>query len=64
MKIRVLLLGAGIAFHASIAAVLGLWSFGITMAGALLICHPLQSAAMFSINVQRPGARSVVLGEG
>ncbi|WIB26024.1 hypothetical protein [Curtobacterium sp. MCSS17_015] len=59
-----LLLGAGIAFHAGIAIVLGLWSFGITMAGALLICRALQNAAVFSINVQRPGARSVVLGKG
>jgi antimicrobial peptide system SdpB family protein len=59
-----LLLGAGIAFHAGIAVVLGLWSFGITMAGALLICRALQNAAVFSINVQRPAARSVVLEKG
>lgn len=59
-----LLLDAGIVFHAGIAVVLGLWSFGITMAGALLLCRALQNAAVRSVTVQRPSASSAVLGKG
>lgn len=41
------LLWAGVAFHVTIAVVLGLWSFGITMTGALLLCRALQRAPVF-----------------
>lgn len=44
-------LDAGILFHAAIAVVLGLWSFGITMAGALLLSRALQSGRLFFIGV-------------
>jgi antimicrobial peptide system SdpB family protein len=44
------LLYAGIAFHAGIAVVLGLWSFGITMTGALLLCRALQSGQLFFVH--------------
>lgn len=46
------LLDAGIAFHAAIAVVLGLWSFGITMAGALLLCRALQSGRLFFVEIK------------
>lgn len=46
------LLDAGIGFHAAIAVVLGLWSFGITMAGALLLCRALQSGRLFFVEIK------------
>ncbi|MGO4489031.1 hypothetical protein [Microbacterium sp. 2RAF4] len=43
----------GIVFHAGIAVVLGLWSFGVTMTGVLLLCLALQKANVFFIQFQR-----------
>jgi len=43
----------GIAFHAGIAVVLGLWSFGVTMTGVLLLCLALQKANVFFIQFER-----------
>jgi len=56
-------LNAGILFHAAIAVVLGLWSFGITMAGALLLCRALQSGRLFFIGVG-PREKQPALIEG
>jgi hypothetical protein len=43
----------GIVSHAGIAVVLGLWSFGVTMTGVLLLCLALQKANVFFIQFQR-----------
>lgn len=53
------LLVTGIGFHAAIAIVLGLWSFGITMAGALLLCRALQSGQLFFVEVRTRTDQSV-----
>ncbi|WP_417554422.1 hypothetical protein [Microbacterium sp.] len=42
----------GIAFHAGIALVLGLWSFGLTMTGVLLLCLALQTANVVFVEFQ------------
>jgi antimicrobial peptide system SdpB family protein len=47
-----LLLDAGIAFHGGIAIVLGLWSFGVTMAGALLLCRALQPGRLWFVEAR------------
>lgn len=44
---------SGIIFHAGIALVLGLWSFGITMTGALLLCLALQKADVLFMGIER-----------
>lgn len=45
----------GMAFHAGIALVLGLWSFGITMTGALLLCVAFQKADVLFFEFRRAG---------
>ncbi|WP_278103054.1 hypothetical protein AB0870_16940 [Microbacterium proteolyticum] len=47
------ILSLGIVFHAGIAVVLGLWSFGVTMTGVLLLCLALQKANVFFLQFQR-----------
>lgn len=55
---RYVLIG-GIVFHAGIALVLGLWSFGISMTAVLLICRALQQSGMVTIAFKRPSPVTV-----
>jgi antimicrobial peptide system SdpB family protein len=53
----------GIVFHAGIAVVLGLWSFGITMTGALLLCLALQKGNVFFVDIRRSVERTPTKAE-
>ncbi|WP_422871026.1 hypothetical protein [Curtobacterium sp. RRHDQ10] len=53
-------LSAGIVFHFGIAVVLGLWSFGVTMAAAILLCRALSRADVFFIKGGRRGGRPLL----